>query len=55
MRKSIQIGRVKFLISPTYSYGGATATRARVTHLPLMEHGVLIVKVVMKSVVIISI
>jgi len=51
------IGRVKFLISPTYSYGGATATRARVTHLrhlPLMEHGVLMVKVVMKSVVIIS-
>ena len=49
------IGRVKFLISPTYSYGGATATRARVTHLPLMEHGVLMLKVVMKSVVIISI
>ena len=50
-----QIGRVKFLISPTYSYGGATAIRARVTHLPLMEHGVLMVKVVMKSVVFISI
>ena len=49
------IGHVKFLISPTYSYGGATATRARVTHLPLMEHGVLMDKVVMKSVVIISI
>ena len=52
------IGRVKFLISPTYSYGGATAISARVTlltHLPLMEHSVLMVKVVMKSVVIISI
>jgi len=49
------IGRVKFLISPTYSYGGATALRAWVTHLPLMEHSVLMVKVVMKSVVIISI
>jgi len=49
------IGRAKFLISPTYSYGGATAIRARVTNLPLMEHGVLMVKVVMKSVVIISI
>ena len=49
------IGCVKFLISPTSSYGSATAIRARVTHLPLMEHGVLMVKVVMKSVVIISI
>jgi len=36
-------------------YGGATAIRARVAHLPLMEHGVLMVKVVMKSAVIISI
>ena len=52
---NVSIGRVKFLISPTYSYGGATATRARVIHLTLMEHGVLMVKVVMKSVVIISI
>jgi len=38
------IGRVKFLISPTYSYGAATAIRAWVTHLALMEHGVLMVK-----------
>jgi len=36
-------------------YGGATAIRARVAHLPLTEHGVLMVKVVMKSAVIISI
>ena len=50
-----KLGRVKLLISSTYSYGGATALRARVTHLPVMEHGVLMVKVVMKSVVIIYI
>ena len=46
---------MKFLISPTYSHGGATAIRARVAHMPLMEHGVLMVKVMMKSVVIIII